>query len=127
MSWLFIDTSDRMRTRFAVIPALGEVRERIIEGARARVVALLASFVPRKRIRAMRGICVVAGPGPFSAIRSGVLVANILSRVYHMPLYGVSTEDGKDLDALRDMLLRGAISESRYVAPVYDAEPNITT
>ena len=115
-----------MKTRFAVIPALGEIRERTLEGARGKVVALLASFAPRTRIRAMSGICVVAGPGPFSAIRSGVLVANILSRVYHMPLYGVSTEEGKNLDILRDRLNRGVIPASPYVAPVYDAEPNIT-
>ena len=33
---------------------------------------------------------------------------------------------GKDLYGLRDRLLKGNIPASTYVAPVYDAEPNIT-
>jgi hypothetical protein len=126
MSWLLIDTSDRMKTRFAVIPTLGEIRERTVEGARRNAVALLSAFIDQKRIRSMSGICVVRGPGSFSAVRSGVLVANILSRVYHMPLYGVSVDEGKDLNVLRDRLNRGDVPAETYVAPVYDAEPNIT-
>ncbi len=126
MSWLLIDTSDRMRTRLAIIPTLGEIRERTVEGARRNVVTLLSAFLKHKHVRSMSGICVVRGPGSFSAIRSGVLVANILSRVYHMPLYGVSAEQGQNLDVLRDQLLKGSVPVSTYVAPVYDAEPNIT-
>lgn len=127
MAWLLIDTSDRQHIRLAEFSTdRDSVNETIIPGARGRFVAELASRISLKTFAGLSGLFVVEGPGPFSSIRSGVLVANLLSRLYHVPLYGVSVEQARDVQALRAGACAGAFKTSTYVAPVYDAEPNIT-
>lgn len=125
MSYLFIDTSERLRIRLAHIPSRGAIRERAITGRR-RTVAVIASFIRAQSLPSLKGIVVVSGPGPFSAVRSGVLVANLLARMYHIPLYGVSVHHARNLEELRSAFLAKKIRPSSYVAPVYDREPNIT-
>lgn len=70
----------------------------------------------------------VAGPGSFSAVRAGVLQANLIARLLKLPLVGVTVDEAGDLEALhrelRDPRLKLAVP---YVAPIYDKEPNITT
>lgn len=87
---------------------------------------LLMLACDRKRLKHIDGICVVAGPGSFSAVRTGVLYANLLSRLIRRPLVGVLREETNDLTALAKHLYDGA-SVTPYVSPLYDAEPNITT
>lgn len=125
MSWLFIDTSVRERIRFARLPTNGRVLECVKRG-RQPLVAVLSSFIDANELSSYDGIVVVAGPGPFSAVRSGVLIANLLSRVYHIPLYGVRVEESRDLEKLRNALASQDMEPSSYVAPIYDQEPNIT-
>jgi hypothetical protein len=125
MSWLFIDTSERMRIRLAMIPSQGKIRQREILGRRP-IVTMLASFIKAESIPSLDGIVVISGPGSFSAVRSGVLVANLLARMYHVPLYGVRVEDVRELEGLRDSLIANRLKPVSYVAPIYDQEPNIT-
>lgn len=80
----------------------------------------------RARLSAAVGICVVAGPGSFSAIRIGVLYANVLARLLRLPLVGVEYEATHDMVALIKGLEEKTLSCSAYVTPLYDAEPNIT-
>lgn len=46
----------------------------------------------RLKYKDIKRIIVVSGPGPFSALRIGVTVANILAHTLKVPLYSVSTE-----------------------------------
>lgn len=80
----------------------------------------------RARLEACKGVCVVAGPGSFSAIRIGVLYANMLARLLHRPLIGVSVEEAADRAALLARLENKALPIATYVAPIYTMEPNIT-
>jgi len=96
------------------------------DGRGTQVLARLSKTVGRKGIQRADGICVVAGPGSFSAIRTGVLLANLLSRLFSKPLVGVTSDEAKDHHALREDLESGAFPSTAYVAPIYDAEPNIT-
>lgn len=126
MSWIFIDTSERGVVRLADVPRRGRIRvtqKKVLPGA---TVAAIASFVDPKVVEKADGICVVAGPGSFSAVRSGVLVANVLARMFGIPLHGLSREEVTDMGAVRDRLLAHDVASTPYVAPVYDAEPNIT-
>jgi tRNA A37 threonylcarbamoyladenosine modification protein TsaB len=98
----------------------------MIPGSAGQLLNVLAK--DRKRLFSAEGVCVVAGPGSFSSVRTGVLYANLLSRLLRIPLVGVTVEEASDLDALSRRLLDTRYSklETRYVAPIYDAEPNIT-
>ena len=124
--WLFLDTSERGRVRYALIPRDGSIRifNRAIE--RGKALASLASFLAPKKAKTLAGICVVEGPGSFSNIRVGVLTANLLSRLLRKSLFSLKKEQSNDLEALRDALASGRLRSRSYVAPVYDQEPNIT-
>lgn len=101
-------------------------RIKTITGSAGRLLNELAK--QRKAFEAADGVCVVSGPGSFSSVRTGVLYANLLSRLLRIPLVGVTVDEASDLDALARQLLATRYSkfETRYVAPIYDAEPNIT-
>jgi len=125
MAWLFIDSAMPNEIRVGTL-APGRVSLRTLH---ARVRALLVEIRRRYSVadlRKMEGICVVHGPGSFSAVRGGVLAANILARMLRLPLVGVSRAEAENLDQLIADLSAGRLETSSYVMPTYDAEPNIT-
>ncbi len=93
-----------------------------------RPVALLGQLFGRDRAKLMscEGVCVVAGPGSFSAIRTGVLYANLLARLLKRPLIALSVAESATLEDIQASLKQRYSNPVEYVAPVYDAEPNIT-
>ncbi len=125
MSWLFIDSATPNEIRVGTLST-----EKIsIRTLRARVRALLVEVRRRYSVadlRRMKGICVVHGPGSFSAVRGGVLAANLLARLLRIPLIGVTKSESLDLKQLLSELEAGKREASSYVMPTYDAEPNIT-
>jgi tRNA A37 threonylcarbamoyladenosine modification protein TsaB len=123
---LFLDTHDRTLIRFASWQESGSIRVSECRGLREPLLSRLSDFLPQSSLKELIGICVVEGPGTFSAVRGGVLVANLLSRLYHIPLYGVSKNDAEDLEILRQRIASKKLPSRSYVAPVYDQEPNIT-
>ncbi len=124
--FFFIDTSQRGIVRLARLPmdAHKKIVTRTWEG-RQQVVRCAETFFGAHLAHAC-GMMVVAGPGSFSAIRSGVLVANVFSRLRHLPLYQFTVNEADDLFVIRERALNGQLKPVSYVAPIYDAEPNIT-
>jgi tRNA A37 threonylcarbamoyladenosine modification protein TsaB len=113
MAWLFIDTHEQGRVRAAWLDG-GNVVKRIDKEGRAGILLpLIAKEMARFKIT---GVGVVAGPGSFSAVRSGVLDANLIARLLQVPL--LSFRVGEAFDPSR--------TPEEYVAPIYDREPNIT-
>ena len=121
MTWLFIDSRERHATTFGW---LGDRQVRL--WPTENLLADLARRVKLSDLKTCDGICIVAGPGSFSSIRTGVLVANLLSRVYGLSLFAVRGDEAGDLTVLTDRLRHGKVAKSKYVAPEYDREPNIT-
>jgi hypothetical protein len=68
----------------------------------------------RKNARDLRGIVVTVGPGPFSRVRAGVVVANTLSFALRIPLWAVKA-DGRTVRARIPL------------TPSYGKLPTITT
>jgi len=125
MAWLFIDSAKPDTFRFGVLDEKGKgVRSNV--GRSHALLTAIARHVPRRSLDRVQGICVVQGPGSFTAVRTGVLVANILSRQLQKPLVAVSSEQAEDLASLATLLATGSLMPSATVLPVYDAEPNIT-
>lgn len=113
MSWLFIDTHENGRVRYAWMKD-GKAQKIVEkEGRGVVLLPLIAKDLARFKIE---GVGVVAGPGSFSAVRGGVLDANLIARLLKVPL--LSFKVGEAFDASR--------APVEYVAPIYDAEPNIT-
>ncbi|GMU25319.1 hypothetical protein KJZ71_04065 [Patescibacteria group bacterium] len=121
--WLFVDTSERDFARVALLGPRIVIRTAT---GRGRVLHALSAVLPARRLSAVSGVCVVAGPGPFSAVRSGVLVGNLLARVLGVPLMRILKDDASDLRRVQARLREGYLRPVAYVSPIYDAEPNIT-
>ncbi|MEO5928031.1 MAG: hypothetical protein ABIO72_04900 [Patescibacteria group bacterium] len=122
--WLFIDTSITGVCRVGMLTS----HRRTVTELKARSGALLPAIAKlgARTLKQMTGVCVVQGPGSFSSVRAGVLIANLLSRTFHVPLVGIDVKEADNLDQVWDNLEHGRIATRSFVEPVYDAEPNIT-
>lgn len=107
----------------------GEGRVELLDASltAARLLRVLKEEV---ELRAPAFIAVVAGPGTFSAVRVGVIYANLLARWYRVPLFSLTKEEVASTDTLQvwyERLQAGMCVPVGYIAPIYDREPNITT
>ncbi|MEI7511850.1 MAG: hypothetical protein WCK01_00095 [Candidatus Uhrbacteria bacterium] len=114
MAWLFLDTHQNGHSRIVWMEGEKVLKTVEKEGRSTVLLPLIAKDLARYTIT---GVGVVAGPGSFSAVRAGVLDANMIARLLDVPL--LSFKVGEAFDPLRTPV--------EYVAPIYDAEPNITT
>ena len=122
--WFFIDSRTRGSANFGWLTDTGDSKIWNVPADSPGLVSYISSHVSNSELSKAKGVCVVSGPGSFSAIRNGTLVANLLARIYSLPLVGIDADDAEDLKALSKSLpKRKPIS---YVAPVYDQGPNIT-
>ncbi len=126
MGWLGIDT--RTNGHSVVSWVEGEQIETIqVEGKAARALPVLARLIEDRKEN-VEGILVASGPGTFSAIRTGVLYANLCARLLKIPLIELTEEEAMPSrypQIIQDYLA-GTRSTSAYVSPIYDREPNIT-
>ena len=124
MRWFYLDTHARGEYEF------GWIGENIkVYNKTGRVGSLIAEISGKIKISSLQdcsGICVVQGPGSFSSIRGGVLVANLLSRILQKPIYGITVTESEDLNDISQKLLQNKLKPASYLNPIYDQEPNIT-
>ncbi len=128
MAWLFLDTHAPGEAYFAIMEEGKLPRIQRVEGRTIGLLPKLAKTLGTKGVKTMQGVCVVAGPGSFSSVRSGVLDANLIARLLKIPLVGVTVSEAHDLPVLSHQLFSAhdSLLISSYVAPIYDKEPNIT-
>ncbi len=121
MAWFFLDTHASGLFTFGF---LGKTIE--LQSGQGRAREMLTQLPSAETLKNAKGICVVAGPGTFSSVRTGVLYANLLARLLKLPLVGVSVKEAEDLPTLYNALEKGEKEVVSYVAPIYDRAPNIT-
>lgn len=88
--------------------------------------ALLKKF--KCKPQDLKGICVLSGPGQFSFLRSGIIVANTFGLALDIPVVGIT---GDEFHNEKDFVLKGVrklvrIKRFHPVEPAYGKEPNIT-
>lgn len=119
MRLFFIDTHESGHFSFGWLGEGGQVWD--YEGRTGNFFYQITKHVKLDQLKKADGICVVKGPGSFSSIRAGVLVANLLARALKLKLYSLPAGQGKISDAdFKHM------KPQAFVAPEYDREPNIT-
>ncbi|MFO0764624.1 MAG: hypothetical protein U0487_01065 [Patescibacteria group bacterium] len=122
MSWLYIDTHESGVLRFALLKKGGKPKLRVILGRGQKLLPKISSYLAE-----LEGVFCVSGPGSFSAIRIGVLDANLIARLKSIPLVGLEYHgETETLAKAQQKLDDGGFVATEYLAPIYDAEPNIT-
>lgn len=82
----------------------------------------------RVKLKNLRGLGVVVGPGGFTSVRVGVAVANGLGYGLGLPIIGVKLGEFRDDGELVELIYEKlkAVKQKKLAEPVYDREPNIT-
>ncbi|MBU1131560.1 tRNA (adenosine(37)-N6)-threonylcarbamoyltransferase complex dimerization subunit type 1 TsaB [Patescibacteria group bacterium] len=88
----------------------------------------------RLKIKDLKLVAIVSGPGAFSALRLGVATANALAWSLKIPIIEVKTSEAEDdetlLKALKEKVFNHQSSsnnhQSSVIIPKYGKEPNIT-
>ncbi|MEK7537513.1 MAG: hypothetical protein AAB619_00880 [Patescibacteria group bacterium] len=80
----------------------------------------------KRSLREVHKIVVVRGPGPFTAVRTGLIIANTLGMLLKIPVRGVVTKHQlSNADVLRDVRVKAGLG--KIVKPWYGKSPNIST
>ena len=82
----------------------------------------------KNNLTQLKGIIIVNGPGAFSSVRAGVIVANTLAYALNIPVAGVKLTEFKNLKELAKIGERRLKKNKgvNIVEPFYGKEPNIT-
>ena len=82
----------------------------------------------KKELADVKGIGVVSGPGGFTALRIGIVTANVLAYALNIPVVGLNQNEfnsHKELvSKIVDKLKKAKIGD--IVMPEYGREPNIS-
>lgn len=130
---LFVDTT---QTPGAIL-ALGTRQEISVSHAvknfhthRDVLLGAVDTFLKKHKasLHSLTGIIVVAGPGAFSAIRSGVILANTFGYALGIPVAGVIRTEDESTVALYAKGVEEMRKKKKFspVMPAYGREPNIS-
>ncbi|MBI2427070.1 MAG: hypothetical protein HYV34_04445 [Candidatus Kerfeldbacteria bacterium] len=127
--YLILDTSQQGET----ILAIGDRRIRVSKVYRARyhqaetLLAKVDALLKKHKtpLSKLEGIIAVLGPGPFTALRGSLIIANALSFALDLPVAGLRRDEFIDLE---DLLQKGRARLKRRttLVPFYGQEPNIS-
>lgn len=130
---LIINTADSEKVIIGLANNLGLLKKKQFnakyqqsEKLLPAITKLLASA--KVSLKDLRGVIVVIGPGPFTALRVGVVTANTLAYSLQVPNIGFKLDQFDTLDdlALKGMVQLRKLSKFRLLNPFYAKEPNIT-
>jgi len=130
---LIINTTNEKYLEVILAENKDDFKIKKIEGDRKQSEQLLQTIDAilkdnNMEIKDIEGISVVNGPGGFTALRIGVVTANILSYALNIPVLGITLNEFNNNEELVeksiDKLSRAKAGE--IVIPVYGREPNIS-
>jgi len=75
----------------------------------------------KTKIKDLKRIIAVKGPGNFTSLRIGILIANTLAYTLKIPVYGIKLDE---LDGLLSLKFKSRKIE--FVLPFYGKDPSIT-
>ncbi|HNZ86442.1 MAG TPA: tRNA (adenosine(37)-N6)-threonylcarbamoyltransferase complex dimerization subunit type 1 TsaB [bacterium] len=125
---LYIDTANREFIKLALIKKQEVfLLEKNVENKQSEnLLKFLDKFLRSKKVKLqnLKRIIVNTGPGSFTSVRIGVVLANTLSFALKIPVVGTSQKEIKTKDDILKLL---DLKPSReFVKPFYYKEPNIT-
>lgn len=131
---LFIHAPDREHTQFFLVRGSTIVAKKKLlfkDPKRADLLKHIHALLMRGTItpQNLSGVVVLSGPGQFSFLRAGIIIANSFAWALHIPVVGVYGDQGMTREQFIAQGLK-KLSQSksafRAVVPEYGKEPNIT-
>jgi tRNA threonylcarbamoyladenosine biosynthesis protein TsaB len=125
---LYINTSIREYLEFALVNK-GKVfllKKKVGIRQSEKALSLLDSFLKKNKFKLtdIKKIVVNRGPGSFTSVRLGIVLANTLSLGLKVSLVGI---DNLELNNNEDYLNLNKLKFSKdFVRPYYDRDPDIT-
>lgn len=97
------------------------------QGDALRAIDLLCKKA-KKDSAYIAGIAVITGPGQFSALRTGIAIANAFGYALSIPVVGVSKNEAMDTLSFIRIGIKKLKRKKRFspIMPEYGKEPNIT-
>ncbi|MFA6422134.1 MAG: tRNA (adenosine(37)-N6)-threonylcarbamoyltransferase complex dimerization subunit type 1 TsaB [Candidatus Buchananbacteria bacterium] len=130
--YLIINTIDDKQIKVILAKSKDSFKIKTVKGERRQSEKLLLTIEKILKengasLGKIKGIGVVSGPGGFTSVRIGVVVANSLAYALGKEVYSLQLSEFKDNNDLVQKILNGFINKkSKKIAlPYYDREPNI--
>lgn len=130
---LFINTADTKKVFIGLIKKNELIGKKEFFAQYQQAEKLLAEINSLLKIKDckpkdLQAIIVICGPGPFTALRIGIVVANTLSWALKIPVVGMKLTEFKDIDDLikKSFIKLHKIKIGDIIEPFYGKEPNIT-
>ena len=130
---LYINTSDEEKVALALGKAEKLIAKREFKAKYRQSEKLMPAIdllLTKTKIKLsdLEGVVVVNGPGPFTATRIGVTVANALAYGLNIKIAGLRADE---FDNIEETVSGGweklsKTKKGKIIEPVYDREPNIT-
>lgn len=132
--FLFIHAPEREKTFFLLVQGekvIARVKPKFPHGRTADLLKHIHTMLEKKNVKLkdVRGIVVLSGPGHFSFLRSGLVIANTFAWAQGVPVIGVyGGEDMIEEKFVEEGLKKIAKAGNKFVPviPMYGKEPNIT-
>jgi len=125
--YLFLDTHTTEDFSIAVFSG-GKWRSQTVRAKYQQSELLLPTIKKFINLKKLRGVAVVSGPGSFSGLRLGIMVANTIAWAKHLSVIGLELRAREPWTDWRERAMIKLIKTKfgRLVAPRYGREPNIT-
>jgi tRNA threonylcarbamoyladenosine biosynthesis protein TsaB len=123
--YLYIDTASSEYINLALMDEKGNflARKKIIaKYQQSEKLLVNIDKLVGKKLKKVKGVIVVKGPGSFTALRIGVTTANTLAFALRLPIIGIRLDDKIDVSIKKII----KIKKFRPVVPEYGAQPNIS-
>lgn len=127
--YLFINTSEQGKIRIALFNEKKLITS-VSKSGTVKLTEKLVFFITQllnkqgKELKHLKGIIVVTGPGSFTSVRIGCVIANTLAQILKIGIYGAHADKLYSDDLIIKAITK--IKKNQYVVPFYDKEPNIT-
>jgi len=128
---IVIDTSNPQRTTVALARGGFLIAQKKLTSKHHQAEKLLptiSKIIPKNKLKYLKAIIVVTGPGAFTSLRIGITIANTLSYACKIPVIGLKATEFTNLNELikiGETRLK-KVKSQKLAQPFYGKEPNIT-
>lgn len=129
---LVVQTNVPGRLGVWAIDDSGQVRAQVLRTVRyhgsEQLLSLVDQVLRTARIqpRRLSRLVVIRGPGPFTAVRTGLVVANTLGWLWRIPVRGIVRNEFLQPKDMLALVKRSQQYRFQLARPWYGREPNIT-